>query len=71
MELGGLNGVQALARLQQVIHRIADQWRPASPVESFAIVRQRLFEEPGADAQAGSLGMEAWLQETASMILAS
>ena len=52
LEVGGLNGVQALARLQQVIHRIADQWRPASPVESFAIVRQRLFEEPGADAQA-------------------
>ena len=35
-----------------MIRRIADQWRPASPVESFAIVRQRLFEEPGADAQA-------------------
>ena len=35
-----------------MIHRIADQWRPASSVESFAIVRQRLFEEPGADAQA-------------------
>ena len=52
IEVGGLNGAQAVARLQQVIHRIADQWRPASPVESFAIVRQRLFEEPGADAQA-------------------
>ena len=52
LEVGGLNGAQALARLQQVIHRIADQWRPASSVESFAIVRQRLFEEPGADAQA-------------------
>ena len=52
IEVGGLNGAQALARLQQVIHRIADQWRPASSVESFAIVRQRLFEEPGADAQA-------------------
>jgi predicted AAA+ superfamily ATPase len=52
IEIGGLNGAQALTRLQQVIHRIADQWRPASPVESFAIVRQRLFEEPGADAQA-------------------
>ncbi len=52
LEVGGLNGVQALARLQQVIHRIADQWRPASPIESFAIVRQRLFEEPGADARA-------------------
>ena len=31
IEVGGLNGAQALARLQQVIHRIADQWRPASP----------------------------------------
>ena len=35
-----------------MIRRIADQWRPASPVESFEIVRQRLFEEPEADAQA-------------------
>jgi predicted AAA+ superfamily ATPase len=52
IEVGGLNGREALARLQQVIRRIADQWRPASAVESFAIVRQRLFEEAGAAAQA-------------------
>ena len=52
IEIGGLNGREALARLQQVIRRIADQWRPASAVESFAIVRQRLFEEVGASAQA-------------------
>jgi predicted AAA+ superfamily ATPase len=52
IEVGGLNGAQALARLQQVIHRIADQWRPASSEESFAIVRRRLFEDPGADARA-------------------
>ena len=51
LEVGGLNGVRALERLQQVIHRIADQWRPATAVESFAIVRQRLFEEPSANAQ--------------------
>ena len=51
IEVGGLNGAAALARLQQVIRRIADQWHPASPVESFEIVRQRLFEEPSADAQ--------------------
>jgi predicted AAA+ superfamily ATPase len=50
IEIGGLNGARALERLQQVIHRIADQWRPATAVESFRIVRQRLFEEPGADA---------------------
>ena len=52
IEVGGMNGREALARLQQVIRRIADQWRPASAVESFAIVRQRLFEEAGASAQA-------------------
>ena len=51
IEVGGMNGREALARLQQVIRRIADQWRPASAVESFAIVRQRLFEEAGASAQ--------------------
>jgi predicted AAA+ superfamily ATPase len=50
IEVGGLHGAAALARLQQVIRRIADQWHPATPVESFAIVRQRLFEEPSADA---------------------
>ena len=52
IEIGGLNGREALARLQQVIRRIADQWRPATHYESFAIVRQRLFEDAGADAQA-------------------
>jgi predicted AAA+ superfamily ATPase len=52
IEVGGMNGREALARLQQVIRRIADQWRPASAVESFAIVRQRLFEEAGSSARA-------------------
>jgi predicted AAA+ superfamily ATPase len=51
IEIGGLNGREALTRLQQVIRRIADQWRPATAVESFRIVRQRLFEEPGADSR--------------------
>jgi predicted AAA+ superfamily ATPase len=51
IEVGGLNGARALERLQQVIHRIADQWRPATAVESFAIVRQRLFEEAASAAQ--------------------
>jgi predicted AAA+ superfamily ATPase len=51
IEVGGSNGAEALRRLQQVIHRIADQWRPASATESFRIVRQRLFEEPGADGE--------------------
>lgn len=51
LEVGGLNGREALARLQQVIRRVADQWRAATSVESFRIVRQRLFEEPGVDAE--------------------
>jgi predicted AAA+ superfamily ATPase len=52
IEVGGLNGREALARLQQVIRRTADQWRPATSRESFEIVRRRLFEEPDAAARA-------------------
>ena len=52
IEVGGLNGREALTRLQQVIRRTADQWRPATPRESFEIVRRRLFEEPDAGARA-------------------
>ena len=50
IEVGGPNGQQALQRLQNVVRRVADQWRPASATESFEIVRRRLFVE--ADAQA-------------------
>lgn len=49
-EVGGENGKEALKRLQNVVRRIADQWRPASANESYEIVRQRLFQP--ADAQA-------------------
>jgi predicted AAA+ superfamily ATPase len=52
IEVGGLNGREALARLQQVIRRTADSWRPANSRESFEIVRRRLFEEPDAAARA-------------------
>jgi predicted AAA+ superfamily ATPase len=52
IEIGGMHGARALERLQQVIRRTADQWRPASSYESFAIVRQRLFEETDAAAKA-------------------
>ena len=51
LEVGGLNGREALARLQHVVRRMADQWRPATAHESFEIVRRRLFVEPGADAK--------------------
>lgn len=51
LEVGGQNGLEALARLQNVVRRVADQWRPATAEESFEIVRRRLFEEPDAAAQ--------------------
>lgn len=49
IEIGGANGQQALNRLQNVIRRVADQWRPSSRDESFEIVRRRLFQTPDAD----------------------
>jgi predicted AAA+ superfamily ATPase len=45
IEVGGTHGQEALARLQNIVRRVADQWRPASPQESFEIVRRRLFED--------------------------
>lgn len=50
LEVGGENGVEALKRLQNVVRRVADQWRPATAHESFEIVRRRLFEPPNAAA---------------------
>jgi predicted AAA+ superfamily ATPase len=52
IEVGGPNGQEALQRLQNVVRRVADQWRPASSQESFEIVRRRLFVEPSAEATA-------------------
>src|SRR3954468_12957906 len=51
-EVGGAHGLEALRRLQNVVRRVADQWRPASPDEAYHIVRQRLFNAPDADALA-------------------
>ncbi len=51
-EVGGANGLEALKRLQNVVRRVADQWRPASPNEAYFIVRQRLFTAPDANALA-------------------
>ncbi|MDF1489851.1 Swt1 family HEPN domain-containing protein [Tessaracoccus caeni] len=49
IEIGGTNGQLALERLQNVIRRVADQWRPSSKDESFEIVRRRLFQAPNAE----------------------
>jgi predicted AAA+ superfamily ATPase len=57
-EVGGAHGLEALRRLQNVVRRVADQWRPASPNEAYHIVRQRLFTVPDAEALA-SIGATA------------
>ncbi|MBI2692601.1 MAG: ATP-binding protein [Solirubrobacterales bacterium] len=59
-EVGGRNGLEALKRLQNVVRRVADQWRPASSDEAFHIVRQRLFKT--ADA-AGLAAIEQTARE--------
>ncbi len=51
-EVGGSNGMEALKRLQNVVRRVADQWRPASSDEAYRIVKQRLFEAEDATALA-------------------
>lgn len=50
LETGGLDGLEALQRLEHVVSRVAHQWQPASAQESFEIVRRRLFEEPDGEA---------------------
>lgn len=52
IEIGGSNGQIALDRLQNVVRRVADQWRPTSKQESFEIVRRRLFKSPSAQGHA-------------------
>ncbi len=57
-EVGGANGLEALKRLQNVVRRVADQWRPASSDEAYHIVKQRLFKQADAAALA-SIGATA------------
>lgn len=49
VEVGGAHGREALKNLQNVIGRMADQWRPSTKEESFEIVRRRVFRDPDAD----------------------
>lgn len=57
LEVGGAHGRAALERLQNVVGRTADHWRPADAKESFEIVRRRLFEDPDASARADINGV--------------
>ncbi|MYG93975.1 MAG: ATP-binding protein [Acidimicrobiia bacterium] len=49
IEVGGDRGRTALEKLKNVVTRKAAQWQPASPDESFEIVRRRLFDPVPAD----------------------
>lgn len=51
IEVGGERGRAALEKLKNVVTRQAKQWQPASPDESFEIVRRRLFD-PISDEKA-------------------
>jgi len=44
VEVGGVRGREALARLRNVVGRLDSSWRPATAEEGFEIVRRRLFE---------------------------
>lgn len=50
IEVGGDRGRKALDKLKNVVTRQAKQWQPASPDESFEIVRRRLFDPITPDA---------------------
>ena len=45
IELGGEKGKEALNQLKNAVERVAVPWRPAGDVETFEIVRRRLFED--------------------------
>ena len=49
IEVGGEQGRKALEELQNVVARKASHWQPATPDESFEIVRRRLFDAIPAD----------------------
>ena len=48
-EVAGEGGAAALAALKETFKRVQSTWLPASPEESFEIVRRRLFTSPDAD----------------------
>ncbi|GMW05568.1 MAG: Swt1 family HEPN domain-containing protein [Gammaproteobacteria bacterium] len=51
VEVGGVRGREALARLRNVVGRLESSWRPATAEEGFEIVRRRLFEPMTDPAQ--------------------
>ena len=45
IEAGGQGGQEALSKLKHTFFRVGASWLPASPVESYEIVRRRLFKD--------------------------
>jgi hypothetical protein len=59
MEVGDQRGADALRRLEKLFGRIQSAWTPASGVETFEIVRRRLFQPLDED---GEKACEATIQ---------
>ncbi len=51
VEVGGSNGQRALNSLEKYFARVESVWKPVATEESFEIVRRRLFEYAGEQAQ--------------------
>ena len=45
VEIGGTAGKAVLARIDVIFNRLEEAWEPVQPIESFEIVRRRLFTE--------------------------
>ena len=50
LEVGGALGRQALAALEKYFGRVESVWKPVAAEEAFEIVRRRLFDSTGSDA---------------------
>lgn len=51
VEVGGVQGLQALARIENAFGRIETPWTPVEAGESFEVVRRRLFEDVKPDGR--------------------
>ncbi|WP_417729060.1 DUF499 domain-containing protein [Roseovarius sp.] len=51
MEVGDQRGVDALRRLEKLFGRVQSAWTPASGMETFEIVRRRLFQTLDEDGE--------------------
>lgn len=51
MEVGDQRGVEALHRLEKLFGRVQSAWTPASGMETFEIVRRRLFQPLDEDGE--------------------